>query len=181
MKKVVCVVVLACVIMGGAFAQAKPAAAASAAKNSIGFDLFRLFDNLIYFKTGYALGTTIAFSYERQILPHWSIGPDVEMQLWGSTGFFGFGLVMAAEGRYYPMADFSKFFLGTTFGFGIKSIGYTGSARDTDFGLIVSLKMGYKLVTTKKIYLEPSLSYVHSAQVLYGDRWQGGLRLGWSF
>ena len=178
MKKVVCVVVLACIIMGGAFAQAKPAApAAKAAKNSIGFDLFRLFDGLLYFGTGATLGTTIAFSYERQILPHWSIGPDVEMSLYGHTGLFGFGLVMAAEGRYYPMADFSKFFLGTTFGFGIVSEGILGS-RNTDYGLIVSLKMGYKLVTTKKLYLEPSLGYVHAFN---GDRWQGGLRLGWSF
>jgi hypothetical protein len=175
MKKVVCVLVLACVIMGGAFAQAKPAA--KVAKNSIGFDLFRLFDGLLYFRSGALLGTTIAFAYERQILPHWSIGPDVEMSLEGGSGLFNFGLVMAAEGRYYPMADFSKFFLGATFGFGIVSTGGLGF-RSTDFGLIVSLKTGYKLVTSKKLYLEPSLGYVHA---FTGDRWQGGLRLGWSF
>jgi hypothetical protein len=54
-------------------------------------------------------------------------------------------------------------------------------------GLIVSLKMGYKLVTKNGFYMEPSLAYVLSKSSIAGDLiptplgWNGGLRLGFAF
>ena len=174
MKKVVCVLVLACVIMGGAFAQAKPAA--SAAKNAIGFDLIRLFDVLSPVGSGMFLGTTISFAYERQIVPHWSIGPDADIGIYGRSGFFGFRLHLAAEGRFYPTANFDKLFFGTTVGFKLEA---GSGGGHIPFGLAISLKTGYKFITSKKLYLEPSLIWNYDG--LYGNYFWGGLRLGWVF
>ena len=211
MKKFVCILVLACVVMGGAFAQAKPAA--RGAKNAIAMDVFRLFDGLTSFEKGTAIGATVSFSYERSIVPHWSLGPNLDLGFFGSTGYFLFNLGVAAEGRYYPFANFDKFFVGTSLGFTVsvdsykRSLGYgygyydyynlyglldyalyddpdyygPGTApkkSNAVFGLSVMIKAGYKLITSKKFYLEPSLAYGYRGG---GGVWQGGLRLGFAF
>jgi hypothetical protein len=95
---------------------------------------------------------------------------------------------MSAEGRYYPVEDFEKFFLGATLGFNQLAIdGKTKSENGGFISLLVSLKMGYKLITKSGFYMEPSLAYVLSKQSTAGGRiptpigWQGGLRLGFSF
>jgi len=177
MKKFVCILVLTCVIMGGVFAQANNA------KNSIGIDVFRFLDGFLYFGSGTPIGTTISVSYERMLVPHWSLGPNVDIGIWYSrlSTYFGFNLGIAAEGRYYPLANFDKLFLGATFGFSLVAGNYYG---DADFGLSTSLKLGYKVQTSKKIYIEPSLSYVyqHGWLGLSDDSFfRGGLRLGLSF
>jgi len=190
MKKFVCVLVLACVIMGGVFAQANNA------KNSIGLDVFRFLDRFLYFGSGSIYGTTLSVSYERLLVPHWSLGPDVDIGLWYGGGNVGFSFAVAAEGRYYPLANFDKLFFGATFGFILNSDYYSGygllGGRDTNFGLTMSAKVGYKIQTSKKIYIEPSISYYYQpwfdrigsgigSGSLIGDDWRGGLRLGLSF
>jgi len=198
MKKIVCILVLTCVVMGGAFAQSNTAAPiASDAQNSVAMDVFRLFDGLTSFDSNDKenfIGTTLSFSYERSIVPHWSIGPNIDVGLGGYLGYFRFNLGIAAEGRYYPFASFDKFFLGATLGFNISAGIYSGSRwvynyitdeweidtspsyfkNTSTFGLDLGIKAGYKLVTSKKFYLEPALSYGMSG---FG----GHLRLGITF
>jgi len=181
MKKFVCVLILTCVIMGGVFAQA------DGARNSVAIDVFRFLDGFLYFGSDYPIGTTISVSYERSIVPHWSLGPNLDIGFWYlrsslfTSSAFGFSLGAAAEGRYYPLSDFDKLFLGATLGFTLVAGNFY---QDTDFGLNTSLKIGYKIQTSKKIYIEPSLSYVYQHDFLASGNdgfFRGGLRLGVSF
>ena len=228
MKKIACVLVMACVITAGAFAQQKPGASAPAAsgggggggssakvfKNSIGMDVVPLFTGIINYKEvndRYKYSDfRISFSYERLIVPHFSIGPDVDM--WyakldnekGKDPDF-FYLCIAGEGRYYPSANFDKLFFGAALGFNVFS--NDGKTKEEDggyAGLFVAIKTGYKVITSKGFYMEPSLSYVlsepdnlpallgslgyfgaisgTSTKGLYlTSGWNVGLRLGFSF
>jgi len=200
-KKIVCVLVLACVIMGGAFAQQKPAApkapaapakpaaapAASAKQNAAALDVFPLLGGIIASNDD-VLFINFSAAYERLIVPHISIGGDLDFYFihFDSADKNGIYFSLAAEGRYYPAADFDKFFLGTTLGFNVLSLdGKTKPENGGFVGLITSLKMGYKLVPSKNFYMEPSLSYVLSKQSIAGLPtplgWQGGLRVGAAF
>lgn len=194
MKKILCIAVLACVIMGSAFAQQKAAASPTAgAKSSAALDIIPLFGSFTGFseknKT-FRLG--IEASYERLIAPHWSAGVNlivgfkstpVDYDIWGDvrdeTGIFKLNFGLDAEGRYYPFADFDMLFLGATLGFRVSTgfLAYTlaGYTYPGEFGLNVGIKAGYKLVTSKRFYLEPALSFSTY------DNLQGHLRLGMVF
>jgi len=207
MKKIACVLVLACVVMAGAFAQQKPAAAPSAPaasgggsggkvfKNSIGMDVVPLFIGLInwdevedYYKY---TEIDISFSYERLIVSHFSIGGNIDTWFGKMDYESGMGkdydmayFCMSAEGRYYPMANFDKFFVGAALGFNVFS--YDGKTKEKDggfAGLFVSVKTGYKVITSKGFYMEPSLAYNLSESALRcnPNGWHVGLRLGFSF
>jgi len=208
MKKIACVLVLACVVMAGAFAQQKPAAAPAPAapaasgggssakvfKNSIGMDVVPLIDGIIAWEDddwGTHTLICLSFSYERLIVPHFSIGGNLATYF----GKFKFDssylkdkdyayFCMAAEGRYYPMANFDKLFFGSAFGFNVFS--YDGKTKEKDggfAGLYFALKTGYKVQTSKGFYMEPSLSYTLSENSTLWDPngWDVGLRLGFSF
>jgi len=206
MKKIVCILVLHCVIMGAAFAQQKAAAPAEASdgkKNAIGFDAFQLFRGIIASgDNGLYNFTDIAFSsaYERLLVPHFSLGGDLDFYYlnfdvdgYDTSGFY---FSMAAEGRYYLLENMNGAFFGTTLGFNVLSIdGETSIDKGGFMGLITSLKMGYK-VMIKSFYLEPSLAYVYSKSSIinsllefFGDDfsiptpngWYPGLRLGFAF
>ena len=212
MKKMACVLVLACVIMAGAFAQQKPTtapaepakpAASSAApaakvfKNSVGMDVVPFFAGLIdwhelndvykYFEFQFS------FSYERLIVSHFSIGGNMDIGFgkWdyehGKDHDWGY-FCINAEGRYYPTANFDKFFVGAALGFNLFS--FDGKTKEKDggfFGLYFAVKTGYKVITSKGFYMEPSLSYILSevnpltAQYCNPNGFQVGLRLGFSF
>lgn len=210
MKKIVCILALTCVVMGGAFAQAKAAApaapapaapaaaakapepAAPAAKNAISLDFFPLFTGLIdSYSNDYATFSDFRFStaYERYLVPHFSIGGNIEMYFLkmdydakGVDDDDGFYFSLAAEGRYYPLANFDKFFIGTTLG--VNSFQLNGKKADEEHGgfsgLIVSLKSGYKVVLAKILFVEPSLSWALSKES-GPNGWQGGLRFGVMF
>jgi len=201
MRKIVCVLVLSCVIMGAAFAEAS-----GGKKNAVAFDVFQLLNGFIQSESGF---TDIAssFAYERLIVPHFSIGGDFDFYYFDFDGANGFYFSMAAEGRYYPMSEnFDKLFLGTTFGFNVLSLDGKTNTDDGGFiGLITSLKLGYKLII-KNFYIEPSLGYVlskssqgfailNSLSAMFGSSepdiasiniptpggWCPGLRLGFMF
>ncbi|WP_461246142.1 hypothetical protein [Treponema sp. R6D11] len=210
MKKIVCIMVLTFVIMGAAFAQAKPATPAPAPakpatpatpaapaavpqekKNAIALDLFQLFKGFIATDSDSDFSVFIfSAAYERLIVPHFSVGGDAETYFitLGSISLFYLGI--AAEGRYYPVTNFDKFFIGTTFGFNFLAgsvdinsddgIGIHGFA-----GLTTSLKVGYKLIfPNNNIYVEPSMAYVLSKSSSYFPTpfgWNGGLRFGYMF
>ena len=216
MKKVLCVMVLVCVIMGAAFAQQKqtvkdaPAAKSEPAKsepeeapkerkNAIALDTFQLFKGFIASNYDGDFDFTVfilSLAYERLLIPHVSIGGDIDMYFMDFDGTPGFFFSMAGEGRYYPVSTgFDKFFLGTTLGFDVLSIDGSAHVEDGGFvGLTASLKAGYKLVIAKMFYLEPSMGYVLSKSsggglaALFGapsaptpNGWNGGLRFGFMF
>jgi len=152
--------------MGAAFAQQRapaapapsaPAAAAKPAanedKNAFAVDVYRLIEGFAESGSG-VTNINLCLSYERLIVQHYSLGADVDLGIIMMTGSTAFSFGLAAEGRYYPNANFDKFFLGATLGFGLVSgDGYSSS------GLTTSLKMGYKIKTAKSFYMEPSLAY----------------------
>lgn len=201
MKRILCVLVLTCVVMGAAFAQAKPAtpaqpapkpAAAAPAStekiNALALDTFQLFKGFIACDSDSDFMVFVfSAAYERQIAPHFSLGGDLDTYFMTIGSLFGLYFGLAAEGRYYPVANFDKFFLGATFGFNVLSIdGKTKSAYGGFAGLTTSLKAGYKLLfPNKNIYLEPSMAYVLSKSSGFGAPtplgWNGGLRFGYMF
>jgi len=221
MKKLLCTLVIACVIIGAAFAQqqqrppapapaqpakpatpppapAKPAEDSKEIKNAIGLDTFQLFKGFIATDTESNFSVfIIALDYEGRIAPHFSLGSDLDLYLmkFDSIEIVYFGLSL--EGRYYPVADFDKFFLGTTIGFNSLSVDKKTKGADGGFsGLTASLKIGYKLMLGKTMHLEPSLAYVMSKSSMLSSGmasflgvpsiptplgWNGGLRFGISF
>jgi len=180
MKKILCFLVLACLIFGTAFAQARPATPPPAPaqpaqpapakpaedskviENALGLDIFQLCKGFIASdKDSEFLVFIISTSYERLVAPHFSIGGDIDLYLLKFDKIDGSYFSLALEGRYYPMSNFENFFVGTTIGFNVLTI--DGSTDNGGFkGLTTSLKSGYKIVLNKSVYLEPSLAYVLS-------------------
>jgi hypothetical protein len=219
MKKILCLLVLACLIIGTAFAQARPATPPPAPaqpakpatpppapaqpapakpaegsqnelKNALGFDLFQSFKGFIASDSDSKYSVfIISAGFEHLIAPHFSIGGDLDTYLlkFNTIGGSYFGL--AFEGRYYPVSNFDKFFLGATLGFNALTIDGSSKTEDGGFtGLTTSLKVGYKVILKKTIYLESSLAYVlsKSGGGFFYDiptplGWNGGLRFGFLF
>jgi len=187
MKRIVFVLVLACLVMAAAFAQAKPAAPAAAGKsNAVALDLFPLFKGIIMSNTEGNNDFTVfdlSIAYERLIAPHFSIGPDIDFGFIDLGNVDAFYFSLAAEARFYPLANFDKFFLGATLGF--NSLSVDGEKADAEHGgfagLIVSLKTGYKLVLKDIVYIEPSIAYVLAEGESPVLGWNGGLRFGVTF
>jgi hypothetical protein len=176
MKRILCIMVLVCLVFGAAFAQQKTAASAAAGKkNAIGLDVFDLLEGLIGSDSDMDYTDfRVHVGYEGLIAPHFSIGADADAHFMKTGKVDSFYLAIAAEGRYYTMSTgLDKFFLGTTVGFTMLSI--DGSTKAGFQGLLVSLKVGYKLVLSG-MYLEPALSYVTSEGL--GTMWNAGMRLG---
>jgi hypothetical protein len=182
MKKIVCILVLVCVIMGAAFAQQRPATPAPAApatpaapaaqaekpkekKNSLGLDLFQLFKGFVASDSDSKYSVfIISADYERLVAPHFSFGVDLDLYFLKFDKVDGSYLGISAEGRYYPQStNFEKFFLGTTIGYNQLAIDGKAKPENGGFsGLTVSMKAGYKLITKGNMCLEPSLAYVLS-------------------
>jgi len=240
MKKILCVLVFACFVLGAAFAQrpttpapapapaapapakpatpppaapapAKPAtppAAPAPAKSdeaeeitsAFGLDAFQLFKGFIASDTDNDfICIIISGGYENFIAPHFTVGADFDVYILDFDGTKGLYFGLAGEGRYYPYANYDKFFLGTTLGFNLLSIdGETKPKYGGFFGLTTSLKVGYKLIISENMYIEPSLAYVLSKSsglsqlgALFGGvgfpdvptpkGWNGGLRIGFIF
>jgi len=201
MKKIVCIMVLACLVLSAAFAQEKQATETSKEKkSSFGVDLFQLVKGFIASDNDSDFSVIIiSGGYELLVAPHFTLGVDaaayfISYKVGVGTnrdGKDGLYLSVAAEGRYYPMSEnFEKFFLGTTVGF--NSLSLDGSTKPADGGfqgLIASMKAGYKLMMKGTLYLEPSMSYVLSKRgtgaiggsVPTPNGWNGGIRLGLLF
>jgi len=184
MKKIVCILVLTCAIMGGAFAQQKPAETPKEGINSAALDVFQLLKGFVA-SSDVFFGLNVSASYERLIAPHYSIGPDLDFYFASINDTPAIYFSIAAEGRYYPVsANFEKFFLGATLGFNVLAIDGKTKAESGGFaGLITSLKAGYKLIASKNLFIEPSMSYVlsKSGGLSTPLGWQGGLRIGYIF
>jgi hypothetical protein len=218
MKKILCLFVLACLIFGTAFAQARPATPAPAPaqpakpatpppapaqpspakpaegsqnelKNALGLDLFQLFKGFIASDDDSKYSVfIISAGFEHLIAPHFSIGGDLDFYLLKFNKIDGSYFGLALEGRYYPVSNFDKFFLGATLGFNVLTIDGSSKAEDGGFtGLTTSLKAGYKVILNKTVYLEPSLAYVLSKSgggffnVPIPLGWNGGLLFGFLF
>jgi len=186
MKKIVCIMVLACLVLSAAFAQ----------KAAFGVDLFQLAKGFIASDSDNDFSVfIISAGFEQLVAPHFSLGIDaalyfIKFKILDSSKDGNYFSV-AAEGRYYPMSErFEKFFLGTTLGFNSLSIDGKTKPENGGFqGLVASMKVGYKLITPNKLYLEPSMSYVLSKSGIGGFGfaipiplgWNAGLRLGLVF
>ena len=200
-KKMVLVLLLLCLSMA-VFAQEAGGGEAAASsgsggkKNAIAMDLFPLFKGFIAADYDQKISFfCLAMSYERLVVPHFSIGGDMDMYFGGldSVGLFYFGL--GAQARFYPLSQgLDKFFIGTGLGFNLLSIdGEKPRAEDFGFfGLTISLRAGYKLVLGNVVYFEPSMAYVLSKSSSISGfmsgvsiptplGWQGGLRFGFMF
>jgi hypothetical protein len=170
--------------------------------NAVSLDVFTMFkgfiasdsdNDLFYFP--------LAMEYERLIVPHFSIGGDLDMyfgQAGDNNPVFYFGI--NALGCWYPMSEsLDKLFIGASLGFNLFSVdGDTDTDGGGFFGLTIALKAGYKLVFTSAggLYVEPSIAYVYSKSsalasmaALFGasisiptpNGWQPGVRIGWEF
>jgi hypothetical protein len=205
-KQWFCVVILALICAGTAFSQARqpapaPAqpgraaagAASSTAKNAISLDIMPLFKGILSSdQDAETLYIPISLGYERWIIPHMSIGLNLDMYF-GKVGeepdgddipYFYFG--MAIAWRYYPMSDnMEKFFVGAIIGFNAQAIDGKTKSEDGGFvGPIVGVSLGYRAFLGKVFFVEPSLGYVYSKYNGFGPTplgWQGGLRLGVAF
>jgi len=203
MKKFVCILILTCVIIGAGFAQAKPAApapapaaapAASSDKvNAIGLDLYQLVKGFIAKEDEFDVFVGVV-GYERLLSPHYSLGGELDMYFItvgsGSNKIDAKYFSIAAEGRYYPASvNLEKFFIGTTLGYSQFDLdGSTKPEKGGFTGLRTSLKVGYKVITEKGLFIEPSLAYVLQKTISgYAGGtglplgWNGGLRLGYAF
>ena len=192
----VCGIILA----GGLWAQeAAESSGSSGKENAAWLDLFPLFQGFIVtnFDAKYSV-FCLSAGFERRIIPHFSVGADLDM-------YFGrakvikniplFYMAIIAEGRYYPFADFEKLFVGA--GLGLNLFAIDGEmTRDEGgfFGPTISVMTGYKLVIGGAFYAEPSIAYVLSKTgggfglvgltpptPIDGGGWKGGLRLGFMF
>ena len=188
MKRFVCIMVLACLVLSAAFAQ----------KAAFGVDLFQLVKGFIASDSDNNFSVfIISAGYEGLVASHFSIGVDGSVYFLKFDKIDGLYFSAAAEGRYYPMSErLEKVFLGTTIGFNSLSIDGKNKPENGGFsGLIASMKVGYKLITQSKLYLEPSMSYVLSKSAGGGGLlgaiigsavptplgWNAGLRLGFVF
>ena len=195
-KTMVCVVILALICAGTAFAQqARPAAqaASSAKKNAITLDVMPLVKGILASNQDEdLLYVPISVAYEIWIAPHMSIGPSVDIYF-GKFGeepggddipYLYFGL--AAAWRYYFMSEqMEKLFVGALLGFNAQSIDGKTKEEDGGFaGPVIGVNFGYKALLGKSFFLEPSMSYIYAKNNGLGPTplgWQGGLRLGIEF
>jgi hypothetical protein len=192
LRKIFVVVLVLLMGAGTVFAQqAAPAQTPDTPKerkNAISLDLFPLFKGFIASDSDSdTFFFNASLNYERLVAPHFSIGAQLDLAPGkvSDNDYMYFGL--SAFGRYYPMSEnFEKFFLGVGLGFNSESIDI--SLFDDVTGLTVALKAGYKLITSKNIYIEPSMAYVlsktsplmgYASMVPLG--WQGGFRFGFVF
>ena len=116
-RKLLVCAVLAFVCTGFAFSR-------EGAKNAVTLDLMTLFKGFIASDSNSdSFFGCMAFGYERLILPHFSVGAELDLYpgKFYDKNFLFFGLAAAA--RYYPMSEnMEKFFMGTLVGFNLLSL-----------------------------------------------------------
>jgi hypothetical protein len=175
-------------------------------KNAVSWNTFPLFKGIVSSESNLSSEPDIDFSlfslaldYERLIVPHISLGADIDMYF-GKVGLdeplddldvFYFSL--SVNGRYYFMSEKAeKFFLGALIGFNVLSVDGKTSYEDGGFGSIYAeIEAGYRLFFTNMFFVEPSVSYVisKSPSMVEGfgmsnplpSEWEGGLSIGIAF
>jgi len=192
MKKIFCVLLLICAGAGMVFAQEEAKTEEDAApgirKNAVSLDAIPLFKGFVAsdFDSS-SFFFCMAFAYERLLVPHFTVGAELDLYPGkvDNESYMYFG--MAANGRFYPMSEYmEKLFLGAQLGFNVQSVdGKTNSKYGGFAGLTVGLEAGYKLLFGKMLFVEPSMSYTYSKSGVsfFGSTphnvgWQAGLRIG---
>jgi len=202
MKRIACIVVLACLVFSVAFAQSKQPAPAPAKpapapepstdkQNAFGVDLYQLAKGFIMSDDEDPKVSVFIISagYEKLVSPHFSIGVAADMHFItvgsGKESVESKYFNIAAEGRYYTSSvGFDKFFIGATLGYSQLEIDGKKKPEDGGFsGLSSSLKIGYKIITKNNLFIEPSFAYVLQKTGLIDTPlgWNGGVRLGLLF
>jgi opacity protein-like surface antigen len=159
-------------------------------KNAITLDALTLFKGFIASDgNSDSIFGCISLGYEGLILPHFSIGAEIDVypgKLYDKDYMF-WGLAAAA--RYYPMSEYmEKFFIGALIGFNMQLIDWQIDADSEGFyGMFAGLRAGYKLQITDIFFIEPSMSYIYSKTnfelmglIPHNYGWQASLRFGLS-
>jgi hypothetical protein len=184
-RKIVLALVLAAAVAGGAFAQSEDP------KMALSLDLVPTFTGFI---AGENTDTSDKIFFALSPVFEYAIG-NYSI---GARADFVFGSVkagtkqsvthigMAAIGRWYPLAQLQKLYVGTELGFD------TCIMEDADdslyTGLTFALRMGWKHLLGK-VFLEPSIGYVVSKSAgaysefmpLTPTGWEIGLNFGLAF
>ena len=188
-KQWLCVIVLALLCAGTAFAQAAPAAKEEASgekKNAISFiDLMPLFKGMLMSDSD-ADQLYLCFltpRYERLIAPHVTVGGEVDLFFGRVAKDFPYMYFsMAFVGRYYPVApSMEKFYVGAILGFNAQAIdGKTGKDYGGFAGLFIGVEAGYRAMFGKAFFVEPSIAYIYAKNNGLPSPlgWQPGLRIG---
>ena len=170
-------------------------------ENTVSFDLFPLIKGIIAYGDYGPFDVTafnLSLAYERFRLRNFSIGVGLDAyfgniiqpqgQVATSIPLTYFSIT--AQTRWYLLSDkFQKLFIGADLGFNSFSVDGDNDVEDGGFlGFIAALKIGYRISTPNKIYIEPAMSYVlsktsvHSSMISISPLgWQGGLKFGYSF
>jgi len=183
-RKLLVCAVLAFVCTGFAFSQ-------EGAKNAVTMDSMPLFKGFIASDNkADTFFFCMAFGYERLLLPHFSVGAELDLYPGNFNNDSYMYFALAAAARYYPLSEYmEKFFLGALVGFNLQSIDGKVDADNGGFsGMFAGLRAGYKLPVTNMFFIEPSMSYTYSKtnfELLgltpHNFGWQASLRAGISF
>jgi len=198
-KRVLTVLLFACMVTGAAYAQARtqtpaqtqPAQPAAQpqkeSKSALSIDFFPLMKGFIATDNDKDLSCFyVAVGFDHLIAPSHTIGANIDLYYedYNNIDLVYFGLSFTY--KYFTMSEKAeKGFVGGTVGFNIFSNdGKTKSDEGGFMGFTVGLIGGYRIII-KNIFLEPSLSYILAKTPSFGGGhtplgWQGGFRLGFS-
>jgi len=199
-KRVLTVLLFACMVTGAAYAQARtqtpaqtqPAQAQPAAqtqkesKNTLSVDFFPLVKGFIATDNDADLTCFfVAVGFDHLIAPSNTIGGNIDFYYadYRNIDLVYFGLSFTY--KYFTMsAKAEKAYIGASLGFNTFSVDGKAKAENGGFiGLTVGLTAGYRIIL-KNVYLDPSMSYILAKTSSFGIStplgWQGGFRLGFS-
>ena len=198
-KRVLTVLLFACMVTGAAYAQARtqtpaqtqPAQPAAQpqkeSKNTLSVDFFPLMKGFILTDNDKDLSCFyVALGFDHLIAPSHIIGGNLDLYYanYNKIDLVYFGLSFAY--KYFTMSEKAeKAFIGGSVGFNTFSVdGKTKTEEGGFVGLTVGLIGGYRIIV-KNIFLEPSLSYILAKTPAFGGGgtplgWQGGFKLGFS-
>jgi hypothetical protein len=214
MKKMVLILILLGIVAGNIFAQETVTDEAATEtetiaveetadipkerKNAVSLNLFPLFKGFVASETSNLVDSAffdLAVNYERLVVPHISIGADIDAYFGKSVDVDLVYFNLSLAGRYYFMSEKAeKFYLGALIGFNVLSVDEETSFEDGGFGgFYAELQAGYRLFFTEAFFVEPSVSYVLSKAPLdptgsvpdhlipLPSDWEGGLSIGVAF
>jgi len=198
-KRVLAVLLLACIVTGAAYAQARtqtpaqtqPAQPAAQpqneSKNTLTVDFFPLMKGFIASDNDRDIACFfVAVGFDHLIAPSHTIGGNLDLYYADYRNIDLVYLGLSFTYRYFTMSTKAeKAFIGGSAGFNTFSVDGKTKAENGGFtGLTVGLIGGYRIIL-KNIFLEPSMSYILAKTSSLGGistplGWQGGFRLGFS-
>jgi len=198
-KRVLAVLLFACMVTGAAYAQARtqtpaqPQPAQPAAqpqkesKNTLSIDFFPLMKGFIATDNDKNLSCFyVAVGFDHLIAPSNTIGGNIDLYYEDYKNIDLLYLGLSFTYKYFTMSEKAeKAYIGASLGFNVFSVNEKTKAENGGFaGFTVGLTAGYRIIL-KNVYLDPSISYILAKTPSIGGGhtplgWQGGFRLGFS-